>query len=130
MDNPRRQADDEERDRETGLFSVELAWPVELVEHKGQAGETAGWRPHRDLGADTQKVRDREDDHVDRDERDQVEVRALHCRKRPVGCVHRQIIAHPRYRWASESTRSGRGRASVDGAAAYAVYIRARLLAA
>ena len=75
---PRRRAHDEERDRETRLLAVQLTGPTEIVEDEGQTGEPTRRRVHRDLGAYAEEVRDREDHHVDGDERDDVEVRALY----------------------------------------------------
>src|SRR5207247_9835182 len=79
---PCRRADDEERDREARLLAVELTRPAEIVEDEGQTGEPTRRRVHRDLGAYAEEVRDREDHHVDGDERDDVEVRALYGWKR------------------------------------------------
>ena len=83
VNEPSRQADDEQRDSEARLLAIEVSRAVELVEDERQAGEAAGRSVQRDLGADAQKVRDGEDDHVDRDERDEIEVRALDGRDRP-----------------------------------------------
>ena len=70
-------ADGEKRDRQAGLLAVELARLAEVVEDERQSSEPAGLRGHRDLRADPQKVGYREHDHVDRDQRDDIEVRTL-----------------------------------------------------
>src|SRR5882672_6200839 len=91
---PRWSADDKDRDREAGLLAIELAWTAEVVEDEGQPGEAAGWRVHRDLRPDPQEVRHREDDHVDGDERDDVQVRALDRWER-APFLHEALIMRP-----------------------------------
>jgi carbon-monoxide dehydrogenase medium subunit len=130
VDDPGGQADDEKRYRETRLLPVELAGPAELVEDERQAGESAGWRAHRELSANAQEVRDRQDDHMDGDERHQVEVGALHGGKGAVRGVHGQMMAHASPAKRRRAQVSLNLAASAYGALTYAVNIRAGLLAA
>ncbi|TMC02760.1 MAG: hypothetical protein E6J35_08375 [Chloroflexi bacterium] len=75
---PRRHCDEEQGDRQARLLAVLLARAVELCEHERQPCEAAARCAQRDLGTHTQEIRDAEDDHMDRDEQHDVEVRALH----------------------------------------------------
>ena len=84
MEVPRRYCDEEQGNRQARLLAVLLARAAELREHERQPGEAAARRAQRDLGTHTQEIRDAEDDHVDRDEQHDVEVRALHRGQRPV----------------------------------------------
>ena len=68
MQVPRGHGDKQQRDGEAGLLAVLLPRPVELREHERQSGETAARRIERDLGADTEEIRDSQHDHVDRDQ--------------------------------------------------------------
>ena len=88
MDDPRGKPDDEERDRETRLLAVLRCRSTELVEDEREPRKPARWRAERELGTDAQKVRDSQNDHVNGDERDQIEVGALHGGERAVDGVH------------------------------------------
>ena len=99
VNDPRGKPDDEERDRETRLLAVLRRGAAELIENEGEAGKPARGRAECELGGDAQEVRDRQDDHVDRDQCDQIEVGALDGGKRAIGGLHGQMMT---YRTAAE----------------------------
>jgi hypothetical protein len=67
---------------------------IEVIEDEGESGEATGRRVHRDLRPDAQEVRDSEDDHVNRDERDDVQVSALY-RWEGAPFAHEALIMRP-----------------------------------
>ena len=88
--------DGDEREREARLLPRDAGEAVVIPKEEPEAGETPGRRRCGELCTDPQQVGDADHDHEHRDERDQVEIRALQRWQRPVGSVHRLIMAHGR----------------------------------